>query len=48
MWNLGNKTDEHGKGKKERESEANHKRLLAIENILRVVGGGCMGDGLDR
>ena len=41
---LRNKTDEHrGKGKK-REREANHKRLLTLENKGRVaegeVGGG--------
>ena len=40
MWNLRNKTDEHrGKKKIKREREANHKRLLTIENKLRVAGG---------
>ena len=39
MWNLRNKTDEHrGRGKKG-EREGNHKRLLTIENKLRVTGG---------
>ena len=28
-----------GKGKKKREREANHKRLLTIENKLRIAGG---------
>ena len=33
MWNLRNKTDEHmGKGKKKRERETNHKRLIMIQN----------------
>ena len=35
-----------GKGKK-RQKEADHKRLLMIENKLRVDGGKWMGDGLD-
>ena len=40
MWNL--KPDEQGKEEKEREMEANYKRLLTIENKLRVYwrGGG--------
>ena len=37
-WNAGNKTDEH-RGRGKREGEANHKRLLTIENKLRVDGG---------
>ena len=42
MWNLRNEADEHrGRGEKR---EANHKRLLNIENKLRdagvVLGGG--------
>lgn len=52
MWNLRKKTDEHvgrgweGKG----EREINHKRLLMIENKLKVNGGrwrwmGYMGEG---
>ena len=46
MWNLRNKIEEHmGRGKKEK--EANHKKLLAIENKLRVDGGRWVGDGLD-
>ena len=52
MWNLRNLTDEHrrreGKIKMKREREANHKRLLNIENKLRVDAGGRegkMGDG---
>ena len=45
MWNLRNKTDEHGGGEgkikygKNREREAKHKRLLTIGNKLRVAGG---------
>ena len=47
MCNLRNKTDEHmGRGKK-REREANHKRLLTVENKLRVNGGRWVGDGLN-
>ena len=47
MWNLRNKTDEHlGRGGRE-EREANHKRLLMIENKLWVDGGRLVGDGLD-
>ena len=39
MWNLRNKTDEHrGKKKIKREREANHKRLLHMENKQRVTG----------
>jgi len=43
-----NKTDEHmGKKKKrKKEREANHKRLLTIENKLRVAGGE-VGRGMD-
>ena len=33
MWNLRNKTDEHRERTK-KEGEANHKRLLNIENKL--------------
>ena len=48
MWNLRNKTDEHmGSGEKKRK-EGNHKRLLRIENKLRVDGGKWAGDGLDE
>ena len=44
MWSLRNKIDEYrGRGKKVR--EANHKRLLTIENRLRVDGGGEQGMG---
>ena len=41
MWNLRKKTDEHmGRGKRKKgERETNHKRLLTIENKLRVDGG---------
>ena len=47
MSNLRNKIDEHmGGGKRGRET--NHKRLLTIENKLRVDGGTWRGDGLDR
>jgi len=38
MWNSRNKTDEHMGRKKG--GEANNKRLLMIENKLRVDGGG--------
>ena len=38
MWNLRNKTDEHmGRGDKGKR-ETNDKRLLTIENKLRLVG----------
>ena len=37
---------EGGKEKKERR-KTNHKRLLKIENKLRVDGGKEVGDGLD-
>ena len=41
------KTDEYmGRGEREKR-EVNHKRLLMIENKLRVGGGRWMGDGLD-
>ena len=41
-------TDEHmGRGrKKKEEKETNHKRLLMIENKLRIDGRKWMGDGL--
>ena len=42
MWNLRNKTDEHG-GKKER--EAKHKTFLTIGKKLKVAGGE-MGGGI--
>ena len=42
MWNLRNKTDEDGGGRKTK-----HKRLLKIENKLRDDGGRCVGDRLD-
>ena len=35
-----------GGGKKER-GEANHKRLLTVENKLKIDGGKCSGNGLD-
>ena len=38
MWNLRNRTDEHRGGEK-KGREANHKRLLTIENKLRIAGG---------
>ena len=46
MWNLINKTDEHmGREKKrEREREANHKRLLNTKN--KQVAGGVLGGGM--
>ena len=48
MWNLRNKTDEHiGRGKKKKERETDHKRLLKIENKMRVEEGKWVGDGLD-
>ena len=41
----------YGKGrkkkKKKREKETNHKRLLKVENKLRVGEGRWVGDGLD-
>ena len=44
-WNLRKQTDERmGVGKK-RERETNHKKLLKIENKLRVDGGRCVWDG---
>ena len=49
MWNLGNKTNEHG-GKKEREANP-RKRILTTENTLMVTrgevsrGDGETGDG---
>ena len=52
MWNLRNLTwgKERGKNSfKQRGREANHKRLLNMENKLRVDGGGQgrgeLGDG---
>ena len=52
MWNLRNLTQDHGEREGEKivtEREANHKRLLNMENKLRVYGGaegeGKMGDG---
>ena len=37
MWNIRNSTEDHrGRGKKR---EANYKRLLTIENELRIAGG---------
>ena len=36
MWNLKNKPDVH---RREKKREAKHKRLLTIENKLRVDGG---------
>ena len=34
-------------GERKRERETNHKRLLTLDNKLRVDGGRWMGDGLD-
>jgi len=48
MWNLRNNTDEHMREERERERETNHKRLLKIENKLRVDGGRWVVDGLDE
>ena len=46
MWNLRNQTDEHrGRGKKEGSKE-NYKRLLTIQNKLRVDEGSWVRDGL--
>lgn len=39
MWNLRNKTDEHIGGGNKRERETYHKRILKMENKLRVDGG---------
>ena len=39
MWNLRNKTDEYMEGMERGEREINYKRLLTIENELRVDGG---------
>ena len=51
MWNLRNKTDEYmGRGKKKKKKrarETNHKRLLTMENKLRVDGDRWVADGLD-
>ena len=47
MWNLRNKTDEHRGREGKGERQTNHKRLLMIENKLRVDGGRWVGDGLD-
>ena len=45
MWNLENKSDECRGKKEKREREAKHKRLLMIENKLRVAGGEVGGLG---
>ena len=43
-WNLRNKAVKvMGGGKKRKKRETNHKRLLKIENKLRVVGGEVVG-----
>ena len=48
MQNVRNKTDERmGKRKKKEERETNPKKLLMIENKLRVHGGRWVGDGLE-
>ena len=40
MWYFRNKTNGHmGRGKRKKEKETNHKRLLTMENKLRVNGG---------
>ena len=39
MWNLRNEMGKHRGRKNKKEMEANHKRLLIIENKLRVAGG---------
>ena len=44
-WNLTKQMNIWEGG--EEESETNHKRLLTIENKLRVDGGRWVGDGLD-
>ena len=49
MWNLRNLAEDHGgreRGKnKQSGREANHKRLLNIENKLRVDRGGGQREG---
>ena len=50
MWNLRIKTNKHmgrGGGGGGGETERNHRRLLMIQNKLRVDGGRWVGDGLD-
>ena len=48
VWNLRNKTDKYmGRGEEREGRETNHKRLLTIENKLRVDGEMWVGDGLD-
>ena len=37
-----------GEKEKKRERETSHKRLLTIENKLRVDGGRWVGDGLNE
>ena len=37
MWNLKSETNEHREEEK-KEKEANHKRLITIENKLRIAG----------
>ena len=37
MWNLRNKTDEHG-GKRIKERESNHKIFLTMENKVKAAG----------
>ena len=47
MWNLRNKTGERRRRGKKRVRKANRKRLLTIENKLKVAGGEVgWGDGL--
>ena len=45
MWDLAKQMNIWEGGKRK---EVNHKRLLMIENKLRVDGGRWMGDGLDE
>ena len=50
-WNLRNKAEKHrgreGKiNKMKSERKTNHKRLLIIENKLRLAGGEGVGDGV--
>ena len=47
MWNLRNKTDEHTGVGKRKNGGTNHKRLLMVENKLRIDGRRWEGDGLD-
>ena len=51
IWNIGNKTDKHvrrGEKEKKKGKETNHKRLLMIENKLRIDGGRWVEDRLNE